>query len=306
MPDKKPADKKPAAGKIFDVSRPGKALATPASKPVIMGHKPEAQAAQTAVSGIGESRPMLAKRKIEINPFGGQSPSAPAQTADPALEKPAQPTTQEADAVGAVAVEATGVPEVPVTPSQPKRISPLSIGITDGSKPEVDSPEPEEAPSAEAADSAPAQSAPELQPSAEPDTEAEPTVETMPEAIPEPEPTPGSTPEPEPEPKPTERKESPIMSEEMPADSSSMPAEETARPAGPPSQEAEAAPEPKIEPLFDDSGRVVVSMHGHPHHHGAHVAGLLLLILLLAILGLNVALDLGLLKVPGLPHTDLL
>ena len=74
-PDKdKDAPKTPAkktnGNKVFDVSRPGKTPASPTSKPVISGHKPEAAAAQAAVSGVGESRPLLTRRKIEITPLG--------------------------------------------------------------------------------------------------------------------------------------------------------------------------------------------------------------------------------------------
>src|SRR2546421_10049847 len=58
-------------GKVFDVMRPGKAPASPSSRPVVIGHKPEAQEAQASVSGVGEPerRPLLdGRRKIEINP----------------------------------------------------------------------------------------------------------------------------------------------------------------------------------------------------------------------------------------------
>lgn len=40
-------------GKVFDVMRPGKAPASPTSRPVIMGHKTSAQATQVRVSGVG-------------------------------------------------------------------------------------------------------------------------------------------------------------------------------------------------------------------------------------------------------------
>ena len=71
--------------------------------------------------------------------------------------------------------------------------------------------------------------------------------------------------------------------------------------------EEEAANEPVIEPLFDDSGSIVVSNHEHHHrHHGLKVFLLLLLILMLAAVVLDIVLDLGLLTLDGFPHTDFL
>ncbi len=40
-------------GRVFDVTAPGKALAHPGSRPVLIGHKSSAQASQTKLSGIG-------------------------------------------------------------------------------------------------------------------------------------------------------------------------------------------------------------------------------------------------------------
>ena len=60
--------------KVFDVRRPGKAPASPTSRPVVAGHKPKAQAAQASVSGVGApERPVMmdSKKKIEIKPPTG-------------------------------------------------------------------------------------------------------------------------------------------------------------------------------------------------------------------------------------------
>jgi hypothetical protein len=43
--------------KVFDVMRPGRAPASPSSRPVVMGHKAQAEASQVSVSGIGEATP---------------------------------------------------------------------------------------------------------------------------------------------------------------------------------------------------------------------------------------------------------
>lgn len=136
----KPEDKKekPVAkkaqpnGRVFDVSRPGKTLAAPTSKPVITGHKPEAQAAQTTVSGIGESQPLLTKRKIQIMPTGdvevekvetktsaSPAPKAgtiPVKTGVPVetAGAPAQPTEAEKEALASAALDAvSGAPDIP-------------------------------------------------------------------------------------------------------------------------------------------------------------------------------------------------
>lgn len=113
-----------SVGSVFDVSRPGKALASPTSRPVILGHKPEAQAAQTAVSGVGEASPLLNRRKIEITPAGDVQVVASAPSANNESAVPAQPQTTDADgtpvpekdqdALAAVALDAaTGPPALP-------------------------------------------------------------------------------------------------------------------------------------------------------------------------------------------------
>src|SRR5262245_18333537 len=95
-PDKDKDPKAPAAakkpnGKVFDVSRPGKTLAAPTSKPVISGYKPEAQAPQIAVSGVGEAQPLLTRKKIEITPLG-EVKAEPVQASKAEAEKSDHPT----------------------------------------------------------------------------------------------------------------------------------------------------------------------------------------------------------------------
>src|SRR5262249_28405413 len=115
----KPALKKQPAGAVFDVRRPGKALASPTSRPVIMGHKPEAQAAQTAVSGVGETSPILARRKIQISPAGDIQA---VEVGQPAKTEPAAPTEpkerevpeKDKEALAVAAIDAVaGPPELP-------------------------------------------------------------------------------------------------------------------------------------------------------------------------------------------------
>lgn len=72
MAKPKPSSARPP-GRVFDVRRPGKAPADPSSRPVVIGHKPSAQKAQIAVSGVGEKESkkeslLDAKKKIQIRP----------------------------------------------------------------------------------------------------------------------------------------------------------------------------------------------------------------------------------------------
>lgn len=265
------APKKPN-GKVFDVSRPGKTPAAPTSKPVISGHKPEAQAAQITVSGIGEAQPLLNRRKIEIMPLGDVK-AKPAE-ASKAEEKPsgqsvasAQPTKQEAEGLGTAALDAVAGPPTlvskPSEPSSPATPPKLNMGQLVGSGTEAAKP-------------------------VEPPAEAKPTPEANSVS----------------EVSPSVKTEPAISEKELPAESSSMPEVE---PVEKTEEKEEPAPEPVIEPLFDDSGSIVVSNHEHHHrNHGLKVFLLLLLILLLAAAALDILLDLEMLNIEGIPRTDLL
>lgn len=279
---KKPPEKQPA-GRVFDVSRPGKSPATPTSKPVIVGHKPEAQQAQTSVSGIGEAKPIIARRKIQIMPSGDlqvadeDKPSGAASAPETPQEvKPEETPQQEQEAIGAAAVDAAaGPPAVPgeehKLPTKHLTIEPPANTETkaEGSEPQAET--PAEAPK------------PDEQPKAESEA-VEPNVEKTEEEAPK------------------------TLADELPKDSSSVPTEtsveNTDKPEG--EESAPAEPEVKIDPLFDESGRMVVSQHNHHRHHGAKVTLLLLLILLLAVAALDILLDLQILNLEGIPHTDFL
>ena len=275
-----PASKKPAGSKVFDVSRPGKTPASPTSKPVISGHKPEAQAAQASVSGIGEARTLLNRRKIEITPLGyTKAEKVETSPEDKPSGESAQPTQQETEGLGTAALDSvTGPPEL----HQEK--SPVRISTSPKLKIEP-LPGPDK----------PAEDKPEL---AQPATEAE-TEESKPEAE-----TPAEIEVAEAE--PAAKTEPELSDKELPAETSSMPVAEPLV-AKPEDGKEEPAPEPVIEPLFDDSGSIVVSNHEHHHgNHGLKVFGLLLLILLLATAAFDVLLDLGFLTIESLPHTNLL
>lgn len=348
-PDKpsKPVPAKKQGGKVFDVRRPGKAPASPTSKPVIVGHKPEAQAAQTAVSGIGETSPadtgastILTRRKIKILPAGDlatEETKAPAEAPAPGAPKEEAPTTEEpkpdtkqpkqivideaekerekealaAAALAAAAVSGPpGLPENPETPEntedgklmvkQKLTIQPLSDTESEpeAAEPAAEAPQPE--PAAEAG-----------QPVAESEAQAEPESEKPAATTPE------------------EQSAEPAAAETtetgMPADAAAEPAPQpeaqdaAAAPAAAPQegQDVDAAiitdeeapttePDADIQPLFDDSGIVVSTHNHHGKRHGLLVFFLVVLILVLAAVALDVVLDLGLLNLPGVPHTDLL
>lgn len=323
--EEKPAAKKPAeGGKIFDVSRPGKAPASPTSKPVIVGHRPEAQQAQTAVSGIGESKPLVTRRKIQIMPSGDLKVADTEKPAGAAPESPkkeeAKPETpapqEEQEAIGAAAIDAAGgAPEVPEDNKMLGKhltIQPLADAETPKEEePKTGEPE-EEVPSL--ADE-PGESEPK--PGEESKTEEEPKAaeaETPAATEAAPDLTGEKTEEEKPgEDAPKSEDQPKTLAEELPEDSSSVPVEtggpddKSAKPEGAEGEEpAPEEPEVKIEPLFDESGRIVVSQHNHHKRHSAKVVVLLLLIIVLAVVALDILLDLEILNLEGIPHTDFL
>lgn len=278
------AAKKPA-GSVFDVRRPGKAIASPTSRPVITGHKPEAQAAQTVVSGVGETSPMLTRRKIQIMPGGDiaatkeEVPPAPQVTDAEGTPVP----EEEQEALGSATLDAVvGPPELPTEEEKPvlaakseRKIEPLT---KDEPKEEAS-----EEPSGSQEESVPTDESAKTEPEAAKDEQAASDSADAEKAT---------------------AAELETPSEETPSvDTSAATEGEQPKPEG----EAEPPkPEPDIKPLFDSSG-VIVSKHHHRHsRHGLKVFFLVLLILVLAAAALNIALDLELLKVEGLPHTDLL
>lgn len=111
------------SGRVFDVRRPGKAPASPTSRPVVVKHKASAQKAQVAVSGIGETSLMNAKKKINIQPQDDASKSvAGEQTTKKAPEPAAKSANTEALAATALTKTAeppktTPVEDAPLPPS---------------------------------------------------------------------------------------------------------------------------------------------------------------------------------------------
>jgi len=246
--DKSTPSKKPekSAGRVFDVRRPGKAPASPTSRPVIVGHKPLVQDSVASVSGLGapsEKRQLLSKPKqrIQINPDAvnhtsedndqpsGSSPDGPRPGEVVDQEQPAQPSQAEAgqarppigeagqapeteEALAKTAMDATT--QIRVRTPASRRIEPLTVV----------EPKPEE---------------PEVKPGA-------PAMLTA-DSIEEPEPLPKPQPEPKPEPAAVPEPEPAQPEEPAPAaESEPQPEPEQPQPVAEP--EPESQPEPKQEP----------------------------------------------------------
>ncbi len=74
-PAPKQSSKKHQASKgtVFDIRRPGRAPASPTSRPVISGHKPLVQDTFSGTGGIGEARPLLnPKQSVTIQPAASE------------------------------------------------------------------------------------------------------------------------------------------------------------------------------------------------------------------------------------------
>ncbi|HSW98300.1 MAG TPA: hypothetical protein VLF71_00515 [Candidatus Saccharimonadales bacterium] len=110
-------------GKVFDVMRPGRAPASPTSRPVVIGHKLQAQHTQVTVSGIGEAAPREplhthkapAVQKVDVT---GGDVAAPPAPVIPAV--PVPPATSAASAASAGPADLpVDVPESAQAPALP-------------------------------------------------------------------------------------------------------------------------------------------------------------------------------------------
>lgn len=334
MPEKpKPTNKKRPASKVFDVHRPGQVPASPTSRPVIVGRKSGAQKSQAAVSGVGERerRPLMTKQKIELSPISVKNKSRPENPS------PAQINNKHAGtatipnnnnyATSTVVDESMGPP--PVAPQIESELAaltqePSATGaiITTEAK-SVFSQTPDEAESDNANDTLANSAASLLVDPAENQAGSESGTEaTLQEEVKE---SSRSVPNNEYEPNPAqqpvsqggqeaeagadlerEAAEAQISADELPKEViSSVPDENSQAASGEAPEDAAAAEqsEPKIKPLFDDSGKIVVSLHHHRKRHTLKAVLLTVLILLLAAVILNLLLDLDLISL-NIPHTD--
>jgi hypothetical protein len=122
--------KKQPPKKIFDVMRPGKTLAGPSSRPLIVGHKPEVKDEMVGGSAAkvdsAERRPLLnALAKVTLQPSAHEQ--APAKSAVEPEETPAaMPTASPAPAPELSAPAPESPAQATPTPEQPPKTTPLS------------------------------------------------------------------------------------------------------------------------------------------------------------------------------------
>lgn len=283
--------------KVFDVMRPGKAPASPTSRPVVIGHRPQAhddQLVPSADSRYASENPLDEKRDLLTHKGGVDfaSPSVADEYPDdpPGDAKPtndAEPKEQEPTDTDA-----------PVDPSASYASA---------------APEPkqgEDKGTAEAEDSA-SEEVPTEQPAPSSDPNAPETPETTPD-----EPN-GTTPEG----KPTES----VAGASSEASGSSVWPEQSATPAAPEpmAPEAEKAPKPNANADVDELPQLgpddVVAATGAPvidHsfvvHHKTRTKWwewllIIILILILAAATLNLLLDAQVIKTNlNIPHTHLI
>lgn len=227
-PDKSEDKKPPAPRKVFDVMRPGKAPASPTSRPIIGGHKNKVQDSVSGVGGVGEGRPLGKHKKIEL----AHDADAPAKDA-PENEK------EKASASPAPAIET--------------------------SKPAVSAPEP-----------------------AKPDEAAPALAAVIPEEMFE----------------KKEAKPTPLPPAETPASADdSMEVRLPAEGPMPPAPELEAAKDDTPAPIPNQED-IIVGHHGAIDAPGQALL-LLGLIIVLALVAVNILLDADILKIDGIPHTNL-
>jgi hypothetical protein len=115
MKPKNDPQPKPADPKVFDVTRPGKTPAPAASKPVIVGHKPQVQDPSVTVNGVGERRPLGGHKKIEVT-SGTHMPPIEVPNEPEAPVKAEDIPETEVDALAEVAIEGVNDGQAAVEP----------------------------------------------------------------------------------------------------------------------------------------------------------------------------------------------
>lgn len=119
--DKSPKPKSPAPKKVFDVMRPGKAPASPTSRPVIVGHKPQVaddQFVEGAHSKWAGDNPfakhdlMDAKKKVDLFPAEQTNNAKPTDAIGVEPELPQEVPTREISPDDAVSAPEVGLDEL--------------------------------------------------------------------------------------------------------------------------------------------------------------------------------------------------
>lgn len=276
-------------GKIFDVTRPGKATVSATSRPVIVGHKPQVKDPMMAKHDNDEQSLLDSTQKVTVQP----TPSIAAEK--PATEVDAQPSPAGAPPVPTDLEAATTAEPTPRlnTPLDDETDGPTiaSVAVTGAvekpmSEPSAPELEPELAaqiePDDKPTDAVPVSTTPfgELPPNPEP----APASNTEPEAVPSPGPT---------TPNPTPEKSNGTMGVVF---------EEPAN-AHQPKEIAEDVDPLPVLPDEPTPQSIIVSHH-KPKASVGKVFLTILLILIFAVIVLDVLLDAGFIVIDSIPHTD--
>lgn len=130
LPTKKPANSLASQnGRVFDVVRPGKVLASPTSRPVIVSHKPIAPDDQFVAPA--DRQLMEHKQPVSLpSPSVSEQPDTPAEVA-PAMTEPAETKSEQ--------------PTAPVAPA-PDKPTPESVAVGQTVSVPVDAVSPAPAP----------------------------------------------------------------------------------------------------------------------------------------------------------------
>lgn len=309
-------------GVVFDVRRPGKTPAPPTSRPVIVGHKPAAQAAQASVSGISEASPLSTRRKIQITPSGdlnvvesnqegdekAQAEQAPDQNTEAHHEVP----EKDKEALAVAALDAvTGAPDF--SESEKTSDSEKSEESDAEKEGQEQNQEQEDRPmfltrskvimplsEQQNADAAPESKDTSISEESEETSDKEEVRETA--ETNEQSSESGTETEQQSAGDTEEQTESPETSE---AEEAAVPPEEVQDAASEGTgQEKEQKTEPHIDPLFDEHGNLLAHPTHHHRSHGLKIFALVLVIILLAAAILDILLDLEILNLEGIPHTD--
>jgi hypothetical protein len=281
--------------KVFDVMRPGKAPASPTSRPVILGHNAEVKRTQVAVSGVGErdqDQPQLLgeHKRIELKPLSSGAP-APAENGVPGA--PALPPSPVAASVAAALKKEEPMPDLTPAPESTKKevaaATPVAVAGTTPPPPAAAAvtvavgaaaTQPVASTDAPAVNPAPAPASNLASDSTAPAAEETPDKDPL-QAVAE-----------EPEDDGTFK----------------LPPDETAKAPDPNQKPFTDDPEAAallkdMKPSDNDSHQAIVVSH---HHTGGGKAFLLIIVmLLLAVVIVDLLLDTGMISLSGIPHTNL-
>ena len=303
--------------KVFDVMRPGKAAASPTSRPVVVGQKAQAKRTQAAVSGIGDS----VQAVVAIKPAGAASVELDeqdhaAQVAAAASASVAADVTERTD----VEDRPAGAPPVAIALNPPVAVAttvapltPEAVANLDGEKPPAasDTPAPPEEPASEpvvqSETSEPA-SAPPPPPDLVPDASAPPEAgrnlshgkTIMPLSAAQQDQT-SAQPETPSAPTSDDQQADSEPSAPVPAETQPEAPKDAPKPA---EKKTDAAKGPSVPELHPQDIQDIVVSH-HATSVWWHSLILIILVLVLAVIALDILLDAELVDVPfNVPYTD--